>query len=91
VIVTVDHQTNQIVTSPDIISRGFIYMRESEDLVHKARAEVKKIFLRYSAKEKAGAKADYSVAKQKLRDELGEFLFKETERRPMVIPVIIEV
>ncbi len=91
VIVTVDHSTNQIVTSPDIISRGFIYMRESEDLVHKARAEVKKIFLKYVAKEKGGAKADYGVSKQKLRDELSEFLFKETERRPMVIPVIIEV
>jgi ribonuclease J len=91
VIVTVDHQTNQIVTSPDIISRGFIYMRESEELVHKARAEVKKIFLKYAAKEKGAAKADYAIAKQKLRDEIGEFLFKETERRPMVIPVVIEV
>lgn len=90
IIVTVDHQTNQILTSPDIISRGFIYMRESEELVHKARAEVKKIFMKY-AKEKGGPKADWSLAKQKLRDELGEFLFKETERRPMIIPVVIEV
>jgi len=91
VIVTVDHSTNQIVTSPDIISRGFIYMRESEDLVHKARAEVKKIFLKYATKEKAGGKADYSMAKQKLRDELGDYLYRETERKPMVIPVVIEV
>jgi ribonuclease J len=91
VILTADHTTNQIVTSPDIISRGFIYMRENEDLVHKSRAEVKRIFAKYAAKEKGGAKADYSVAKQKLRDEIGEFLFRETERRPMVIPVIIEV
>ena len=90
IIVTIDHQTNQIVTSPDIISRGFIYMRESEDLVHKARAEVKKIFLKH-AEPKSHAKADWSVVKQRLRDELGEFLFKETERRPMVIPVVIEV
>ena len=90
IIVTIDHQTNQIVTSPDIISRGFIYMRESEDLVHKARAEVKKIFLKH-AEPKGHAKADWSVVKQKLRDELGEYLFKETERRPMVIPVVIEV
>lgn len=89
IIVTVDHQNSQILTSPDIISRGFIYMRESEDLVHKARAEVKKIFVNYT-KDKQG-KADWSFVKQKLRDELGEFLFRETERRPMVIPVVIEI
>ena len=91
VIVTVDHQTNQIITSPDIISRGFIYMRESEDLVHKARAEVKKIFVKYLTRETGSVKVDYATVKQKLRDELSEFLFRETERRPMVIPVVIEV
>ncbi|HOX41572.1 MAG TPA: ribonuclease J, partial [bacterium] len=89
VIVTIDHKTGQIMTSPDIISRGFIYMRESEELVHKARAEVKKIFAKYG-KDK-GAKTDWSFVKQKLRDELGEFLYNETERKPMVIPVVIEV
>ncbi len=89
IIVTVDHENGEVVTSPDIISRGFIYMRENEQLVHKARAEIKKIFARHG--EKPGPKADWGHAKQKLRDEIGEFLFKETERRPMVIPVIIEV
>jgi len=90
IIVTVDHETNQILTSPDIISRGFIYMRESEELVHKARAEVKKIFQK-NAKPQGSPKADWTTVKQRLRDELGEFLFRETERRPMVIPVVIEV
>jgi ribonuclease J len=91
VIVTVNHENGQIMTSPDIISRGFIYMRESEELVHKARAEVKKIFAKYGTKEKSAPKIDYSFVKQKVRDELGEYLFKETERRPMVIPVVIEI
>lgn len=91
VIVTIDHQTNQMLTSPDIISRGFIYMRENEELVHKARAEVKRIFAKYLVKENGSGKADYAIVKQKLRDELSEFLFKETERNPMVIPVVIEV
>lgn len=91
VIVTVNHENGTLVTSPDIISRGFIYMRESEELVHKARAEVKRIFAKYGIKEKGATKTDYANAKQKLRDELGEYLFKETERRPMVIPVVIEV
>ncbi len=88
IIVTVDHETGEIATSPDIISRGFIYMRENEQLVHKARAEIKRIFGRG---EKPGPKVDWSLSKQKLRDEISEFLFRETERRPMVIPVIIEV
>ena len=90
VILTIDHKNNQILTSPDIISRGFIYMREREDLVHKARAEVKKIFLG-CAKDQPVGKADWGNAKQKLRDELGDYLYRETERKPMVIPVIIEV
>jgi ribonuclease J len=90
IIVTVDHENGDIVTSPDIISRGFIYMRENEELVHKARAEIKRIFAHH-APEKNGPKADWSFLKQKLRDDMGEFLFKETERRPMVIPVVIEV
>lgn len=90
IIVTVDHETGEVVTSPDIISRGFIYMRENEQLVHKSRAEIKKIFAKHSSDRK-GPKTDWSFAKQKLRDEIGEFLFRETERRPMVIPVIIEV
>jgi ribonuclease J len=87
VILTVDHETGKIITSPDIISRGFIYMREREDLVYKARQEVKKMFARYN--EKYPGNWDY--IKKAIRQEMGEFLFAETERRPMVIPVIIEV
>lgn len=89
VIVTVNHETGQIVTSPDIISRGFIYMRENENLVHKARAEIKRLFSKHSTDRKP--RGDWGLIKTKLREELGEFLHKETERRPMVIPVVIEV
>lgn len=87
VILTVDHETGKIITSPDIISRGFIYMREREDLVFRARQEVKKMFQKHN--EKYPANWDY--IKKAMRSELGEFLYVETERRPMVIPVIIEV
>lgn len=89
IIVTVDHETGAIATSPDIISRGFIYMRENESLVHKARAEIKRLFAKHVGEN--GSHADWNLIKQKLRDEIGEFLFSETERRPMVIPVVIEV
>ncbi len=87
VILTIDHETGKIITSPDIISRGFIYMREREDLVYKARQEIKKMFGRHN--EKYPANWDY--IKKAIRREMGEFLYAETERRPMIIPVIIEV
>jgi len=90
IIVTVDHKTGEIATSPDIISRGFIYMRENEQLVHKSRAEIKKLFAKH-ADGKNSSSIDWGVVKQKLRDDIGRFLFDETERRPMVIPVVIEV
>lgn len=90
IIVTVDHENGQMATSPDIISRGFIYMRENEQLVHKSRAEIKRLFSKHVT-ENGGPHADWNFIKQKLRDDIGEFLFAETERRPMVIPVVIEV
>lgn len=87
VILTVDHENGKIITSPDIISRGFIYMREREDLVYRARQEVKRMFAKHN--EKYPANWDY--IKKAIRNEMGEFLYVETERRPMIIPVIIEI
>jgi len=87
VILTVDHRTGQIVTSPDIISRGFVYMRAAEDLIHGARAEIKKMFVAHNHK----YPMNWEYVKKALRDEMSEYLYEKTQRRPMVIPVIIEV
>jgi ribonuclease J len=87
VILTIDHQTGKIVTSPDIISRGFVYMRAAEELIHGARNEVKRMFAQHNEKKPM----DWDFIKRMIRDEMGEYLFKNTQRRPMVIPVIIEV
>lgn len=87
VILTVDHRSGKILTSPDIISRGFIYMREREDLVQQARAEIRKMFAHHN--ERYPMQWDYT--KKAIRDELSEFLYHKTQRQPMVIPVIIEV
>jgi ribonuclease J len=87
VILTVDQKTGKVVTSPDIISRGFVYMRAAEDLIFKARQEIRKMYSFHY--EKVGNNWD-SIRKS-IRDELGDFLYNETQRRPMVIPVIIEV
>jgi len=87
IILTIDHRTGEIITSPDIISRGFVYMRAAENLIHRARNEIRSIFKHHVSRENV----DLQYIKTILREEIGEFLYEETKRRPMVIPVIIEV
>lgn len=88
IIVTVDHKTGRLVTSPDIISRGFVYMKESEKLIADVRQKIKKLM---ASGTKEGIPADWSHIKMKIREEIGQFLYDQTERRPMVLPVVIEV
>jgi ribonuclease J len=87
IIVTVDSKTGYLIGSPDIISRGFVYMRESKQLIEQVRSKVKKMI---TDKDPQSA-ADNVFIKNKIRDNIGQFLFTKTERRPMVLPVIIEV
>ncbi|MEA3249223.1 MAG: ribonuclease J [Patescibacteria group bacterium] len=87
VIATVDRKTGALMSSPDIISRGFVYMRESKELVERARSKVKKIL--QDTDPKSPAFEDH--LKNKIRNEVGSLLFHETKRRPMILPVIIEV
>ncbi|MFA6423112.1 MAG: ribonuclease J [Patescibacteria group bacterium] len=87
VILTVDHTTKKTLTSPDIISRGFVYMREVEELIKEARKLVVPMFNKLSIK----YRDDWARVKQEIRDQMGNFLFERTQRKPMVIPVIIEV
>ncbi|MDD2753768.1 MAG: ribonuclease J [Candidatus Portnoybacteria bacterium] len=88
VIVTIDTQTRQVRNSPDIISRGFIYMRESKELLYQVRQKVKEI-VHHSIGAKGPLNEDY--IKDQVRDKIGQFLYTKTERRPMVLPVLIEV
>jgi ribonuclease J len=87
VIATIDQKTGVLVGSPDIISRGFVYMRENKELIEKARARVKKILKDTDAK----SPAFEDHLKNKIRNDIGQFLFTAIKRRPMVLPVIIEV
>lgn len=88
VICTLDRKTGRLLTSPDIISRGFIYMRENEKLVSSARAEIKKTVETLG---KEGAGQNYQNLKVKLRDSVSDLLYHETQRRPLILPVVIEV
>ena len=87
VIVTIDGKTGQLIQNPDLISRGFIYMKEQKGLVEQTRKKVRQVVERQDTK----TLANYAYIKNKLRDEIGQFLYKKTERRPMVLPVVIEV
>ena len=83
----VKQSNGELLASPDIISRGFIYMREAEDLMHKLREEVKTSYAR--AKEQHGINSDET--RQAMRDALSQFLFQATGRNPLVIPVITTI
>jgi len=87
VILTIDRKTGRLLNSPDIISRGFVYMRESEALINGARDRVRK-----SLEKKDGTyPSNWAYIKNKIREDMGEFLYHHTQRRPMVLPVVIEV
>lgn len=86
-IATVDRKSGKLVSSPDIISRGFIYMKDNEELVQKSRQIVKTIIDKRDRQLPASA----LVVKTRMRDELANYLFKVTKRNPIVLPVVIEV
>ena len=88
VVAVIDRQTGKVRGSPDIISRGFVYLRESKELLRETRKKVIGIINRAAG---AGGAVNWSYIKDEIRNKLGEFLFSKTKRRPMVLPVIIEV
>lgn len=90
VIVTIDGQKCELVGSPDIISRGFIYMKENRELIEDARKKIRKVVKSFH-KQPKHTHPDINLIKNKLRDEIGQYLYKKTKRRPMVLPVVIEV
>lgn len=87
VTVTVNTQTGEIITGPDIISRGFVYEREAGQLLEEAKGQVIKALER-DAKEKI---SDWSILRNDVRDSLTRFFWEKTKRRPMIMPIIVEL
>ena len=87
VIATIDAKTGDTIGNPDIISRGFVYMKENKELIQKTRMKVKKIVKDHNPR----TPADDDYVKNKIRNDVGQFLFSQTKRRPMVLPVVIKV
>ncbi|MEK7083543.1 MAG: hypothetical protein AAB972_05190, partial [Patescibacteria group bacterium] len=89
IIAIVDSNTGRVRTSPDIISRGFIYLKESQDLLKEVRSRTRKIVEEMTV---SGARPiNWTYVKDALREKIGQYLFTKTQRRPMVLPVVIEV
>ncbi|MEK7596024.1 MAG: hypothetical protein AAB564_00515, partial [Patescibacteria group bacterium] len=88
IIAVVDSQNGKVKGSPDIISRGFIYLRESKKLLYNTRQLTLKIIEETTSNIHP---INWEYVKEVLKERLGKFLFSQTEKRPMVLPVIIEV
>lgn len=95
VVVTIAKDGGSIIAGPDIISRGFVYVRESELLIDMARDVVKEILEKYGQNGSNGNGQrkfnDWSALKTSIRDRLREFLYVQTKRNPMILPVIMEI
>jgi len=87
VIATVESKTGRLIQNPDIISRGFVFLKDNKKLIEDLRVKVKKMVEDSNPK----SWADTNEIKNELRDKIGQFLFTKTEKRPMVLPVVIEV
>ncbi|TSC91248.1 MAG: ribonuclease J 1 [Parcubacteria group bacterium Gr01-1014_2] len=88
IVTTIDSRTGRVRTSPDIISRGFVYLRENTELLGEVRKRVRAIVERKTA---GRGPINWIYLKDEIKEKIGSFLFQKTERRPMVLPVVIEV
>ena len=86
-IIAMNKKTGQMVSGPDIISRGFVYVRESTDLMNEVRDMVTKSVENC----KSQNIKDWSSIKSQIRDDLRNFIFKKTRRNPMILPIIMDV
>jgi ribonuclease J len=88
IITIVDRNTGKVKGSPDIISRGFVYLRESKGLLAETRKKVIDIVDRTAG---SGGAVNWSYVKDNIRNRIGDFFYTKTQRRPMILPVVIEV
>ena len=88
-VAVIDSKTGALISGPDIVSRGFVYVRESEELLTSARQICKQALSTTVANGQGNR--EWSNLKQAVRDQLGGFLYTKTKRRPMILPIIQEI
>ncbi len=87
VVITIDGSNGSVIAGPDIISRGFVYVREAENLMDQVKEVTKNALQKCEVKRKS----DWSTKKNFIRDELRDYLYEKTKRKPMILPIIMEV
>ena len=87
IVLTMDSQTGEVVAGPDVISRGFVYVRESENLMDDVKSVVRNEIRKC---EERGVR-DWATIKSTTRETLRDYIFMKTKRNPMIIPIIMEV
>lgn len=87
VVMGVDHELGEVVTGPDIISRGFVYMRESDELVEGAKQAARQAIESYGQIENS----DWSQIKGCVRDAVAKFIYEQLKRKPMILPIVVEI
>ncbi|MBP1754565.1 MAG: rnjA [Firmicutes bacterium] len=87
VVISLEKYSNQVMAGPDIVSRGFVYVRESENLMEEARDVVERALDKCLTKNNA----DWGKMKTEIKDSLSDFIWKKTKRNPMILPIIMEV
>lgn len=87
VVVTIGKESGQVVAGPDIISRGFVYVRESEDLMDEAKTVIKEALSKCEEKQIT----EWGTIKTQVKDSLKQFIYEKTKRNPMILPIIMEI
>lgn len=87
VVFTVDRATGEVLSGPDIVSRGFVYVKESEQLIGEARQKARSVLDKY----KDYDYKDWMVIKSKIREQVSHVLYQKTKRSPMVLPIVMEI
>ncbi len=87
IVVGMDSNTGEIVSGPDVVSRGFVYVRESENLMD----DLKRVIREEVRKLEENHVSDWSTIKSTLKDDLRDYIFEKTKRNPMILPIIMEV
>ena len=87
IVMGMDQRTGEIVSGPDVVSRGFVYVRESENLMD----DLKRVIREQVHKLEENHISDWSTIKSTLKDELRDYIFEKTKRNPMILPIILEV
>jgi ribonuclease J len=87
VVISLEKYTNAVMAGPDIVSRGFVYVRESENLMEEARVVVEKALDKCLSR----SNCDWGKMKTEIKDSLSDYIWKKTKRNPMILPIIMEV